>query len=298
MRPVIITCAVTGAADTTSKNKAVPATPEEIANACITAAQAGAASVHIHVRDPATGGPSMNIDHYTEVVERIRASDTDVLINLTTGPGQRFEPTESDPRVAGPGTNLTHPDNRMDHVLALRPDICSLDVSTMNSEGAFGNTIMINTPGQLRYMAEKIRAVGTKPELEIFDVGHAMLASDLVEKGFVDKPAFFQFALGIRWGAPATAESISMMRSLIPDGSPWAAFGISRESLPTLALSVAMGGHARVGLEDNIYLRAGELAPSNAALVEQAVSLIDLLGCRPASPDEARQILNLSYAHE
>lgn len=235
----------------------------------------------------------MDLALYAETVELIRTSGVDVIVNLTTGPGQRFEPSEADPRQPGPKTTLVHPRDRLAHIVHLRPNMCSLDVSTMNTEGVHGDTIMVNTPAQLRFMASEIRAAGTKPELEVFDLGQVLLARSLVEEGYVDAPPYFQFALGIKWGAPATAETLSLMRSLLPDGSLWAAFSVSRQSLPTLALSVAMGGHARVGLEDNLYLSAGQLAPSNAALVKQAVELIEVQGCRVASPSEARDLLQI-----
>jgi uncharacterized protein (DUF849 family) len=293
-KKIILTCAVTGSADTAGRNPNVPVTPRQIAASSVEAAQAGASAVHIHVRDPASTLPSMDVSLYSETVELLRSSGTDVIINLTTGPGQRFEPDEHDPSKAGPRTTVVHPAKRIEHVLRLRPHMCSLDVSTMNTEGALGDTIMLNTPKQLRFMASQIRAAGTKPELEVFDTGQVLLARDLVESGLVDDPPYFQFALGIKWGAPATAEAISFMKSLLPQGALWAAFGISRHSLPTLAMSVAMGGHARVGLEDNLYVGAGKLAPSNAALVRQAVEQIEALGCQVASPAEARELLHIS----
>ena len=294
MRKIILTCAVTGNADTVGRNPNVPVTPAEIAASALEAAQAGASAVHIHVRDPRSSAPSMDLSLYSETVELLRKSAIDVIINLTTGPGQQFEPGDEDPKVAGPHTTLVHPTKRVEHIVKLRPEMCSLVVSTMNTEGALGDTIMLNTPKHLRFMASEIRAAGTKPELEVFDTGQVLLARDLVENGFIEAPSYFQFALGIKWGAPATAEAIAFMRSLLPDGSLWAAFGISRHSLPTLALSVAMGGHARVGLEDNLYLAAGKLAHSNAALVRQAVEQIEALGCQTASPAEARELLGIS----
>ena len=290
-RKVIITCAVTGSADTVARNPAVPVTPAEIARSAIDAARAGAAIVHVHVRDPETGQASMALDHYRETAGRIRQSDTDVVLNLTTGYGARLSPGVDDPFDYGPGTTYTSPARRIAHVLELRPEICSLDAATMNSGGIRDDSVMINSPPHLRYMADAIREMGVVPELEVFDVGHVRLAASLIEKGHVEAPGFFQLCLGIEWGAPATPEALSYMKSLLPAGAHWAAFGISRNQLPLIGLSVLHGGHVRTGLEDNLYLERGTLAPSNAALVEQAVTLIRMLGAEPATPAEARAIL-------
>ena len=292
-RKVIVTCAVTGSADTVGRNPAVPVTPEEIARSAIDAARAGAAIVHIHVRDPETGRASMELDHYRETVGRIRENETDVVLNLTTGYGARFSPGVEDPFSHGPGTTLAAPARRIRHVLELRPVICSLDVATMNSGGVRDDSVMINAPPHLRYMAAAIRAAGVLPELEVFDMGHVRLAAHMVERGHVEAPGFFQLCLGVEWGAPATPEALGLMKSLLPAGAHWAAFGISRDQRPLIALSVLNGGHVRTGLEDNLYLDRGVLAPSNAALVEQAVGLIAGLGAEPAPPADARVILGL-----
>jgi len=292
-RKVIITCAVTGSADTVAKNPAVPVTPAEIAQSALDAAEAGAAIVHVHVRDPETGKASMELDHYRETAGRIRQSETDVVLNLTTGYGARLSPGVDDPYDYGPGTTFTSPARRIAHVGELRPEICSLDVATMNSGGIRDHSVMINSSPHLRYMADAIREIGVVPELEVFDTGHVRQAAHMVETGEVAPPGFFQLCLGIQWGAPATAEALTYMKSLLPDGAHWAAFGISRDQLPIAGLSVLNGGHVRTGLEDNLYLKRGELARSNAALVEQAVALIEMLGCEPATPQEARDILGL-----
>ena len=289
----IITCAVTGSAPTTKKNPAVPVTPEEIAASAIDAAEAGAAAVHLHVRDPETGEPSTEFELYREVVQRIRDSGVDVLLNLTTGPGQRFQPSEEDPRVPGPGTNLMHPVKRVEHVLELRPELCSLDVATMNAGAAMGDTVFVNTPSALRIMAAAMRDAGVKPELEVFDTGHVRLANHLIDEGYVTSPPFFQLCLGIQWGAPATAAAIRFMLDLLPEGSRWAAFGVGRDQFAMVAHSVLSGGHVRVGLEDNLYLERGVLASSNAVLVEKAVGIIELLGFSVATAVEARAILGL-----
>ncbi|MDP7642992.1 MAG: 3-keto-5-aminohexanoate cleavage protein [Alphaproteobacteria bacterium] len=292
-RKTIITCAVTGSADTANKNPAVPVTPEEIAQSAIDAAKAGAAIVHIHVRDPETGLASMALEHYRAAVGRIRESATDVVLNLTTGYGGRLSLGLDNPLDAGPGTTMTSPKRRVEHVLALRPEICSLDVATMNSGGIRDESVMINSPPHLRYMAEAVRQAGVVPELEVFDVGHVRLARHMVEIDQIAAPGFFQLCLGIEWGAPATPAALTYLLSLLPEGAQLAAFGISRDQLPLIGLSILNGGHVRTGLEDNLYLRRGELAPSNAALVEQAVKLIDMFGGEPATPAEARDILGL-----
>jgi uncharacterized protein (DUF849 family) len=291
-RKVIISCAVTGSADSPGKNPAVPVTPEQIASSCVDAAKAGAAVVHIHVRDPKTTKPSMDGALYREVVERIRSSGTDVLINLTTGPGARFEHDPDDPTKAGPGSTMRGPEDRVRHIQDLRPDICSLDMGSLN----MGGRVFINTPGHLQTMAIAIREAGVLPELEVFETGHLLLAKKFIEAGHVKTPGMFQICLGIAWGQPATPEAMMYMRNLVPAGSPWFAFGISLHQFPMVAQTVLLGGHVRVGLEDNLYLGRGKLAPSNAALVEKAARIIEELGDHVATPDDAREILGLQSA--
>ncbi len=286
----VITCALTGSFDTPRKNPAVPVSPKAIAASAIEAAAAGAAIVHIHVRDPETGAPSMELAHYREVVERVRERDEAVILNLTTGAGGRFVPGEADPATAGPGTTYVSPEARTRHVGALRPEICTLDIATMN----FGEHLFLNTPAHLRAMAGAIRAAGVKPEIEVFDLGHIELARHLIAEGHLARPPLFQLCLGIPWGAPATAETLVAMRARLPEDAAWSAFGIGRMEFPILAVAAGMGGHVRVGLEDNLYLSPGRLAPSNAALVEKAVSLLAHLDRNPATPDEARAILGLA----
>jgi uncharacterized protein (DUF849 family) len=291
-RKVMISCAVTGSADTPGRNPAVPVTPPQIAQSAIDAAKAGAAIVHVHVRDPQTTRPSMELALYREVVERIRDSGTDVLINLTTGPGARFVPGKEDPEKPGPGTTLRLPAERVRHVLELKPDICSLDMGSLN----MGPHVFINTPSHLEAMAVAIREAGVLPELEVFETGHLLLAKRMIESGHIKPPGMFQICLGIAWGQPASPEAMSYMRSLLPANSPWFAFGISLHQFPMAAQAVLLGGHPRVGLEDNLYLGKGKLAPSNAALVEKAGKIIDLLGDNLATPSDARQMLGLSAA--
>jgi uncharacterized protein (DUF849 family) len=288
-RKVIISCAVTGSADSPGKNPAVPVTPEQIAQSCVDAAKAGAAVVHIHVRDPKTTKPSMDGALYREAVERIRSSGTDVLINLTTGPGARFEHDPNDPTRAGPASTMRGPEDRVRHVQELRPDICSLDMGSLN----MGNRVFINTPAHLQNMAVAIREAGVLPELEVFETGHLLLAKKMIETGHIKAPGMFQICLGIAWGQPATPEAMSYMRNLLPPASPWFAFGISLHQFPMVAQAVLLGGHVRVGLEDNLYLEKGKLAPSNAALVEKAGRIIMELGDSVATPAEARELLGL-----
>ena len=291
-RKVMIACAVTGSADTPGRNAAVPVTPAQIAASAIDAAKAGAAIVHIHVRDPQTTKPSMDPALYREVVERIRASGTDVLINLTTGPGARFIPGVDDPLKPAPGSTLSLPATRVQHVVELKPDICSLDMGSMN----MGGQVFVNTPPHLEAMAAAIRDVGVRPELEVFEAGHLMLSKRLIETGHIKSPALFQICLGISWGQPATSEAVSYMRSLLPPDCIWFAFGISLYQFPIAAQTILLGGHVRVGLEDNLYLEKGKLAPSNAALVEKAAKIVSILGDEVATPADARQIFGMAAA--
>jgi len=286
----IITCAVTGSITRPEQHPDLPITPRQIADAAIDAARAGAAIAHIHVRDPATGVPSMELAHYREVVERIRASDTDLIINLTTGPGGRFVPSDDDPKLAAAGSTLVRPERRVEHVVALQPEICSLDLNTM----WFGSAVVINTPRNAAIMAAAIRKAGVMPELEVFDSGDIQLAHQLLADGVLARPALFQVVLGIRNGFPATPETLLYARSLLPADVMWAAMGIGRMEFPIVAQACLLGGHVRVGLEDNLYLDKGVLAPSNAALVERAVTIVELLGRSVATPAESRAILGLT----
>lgn len=289
-RDVLITCAITGAADSVGKHPAIPVTPEQIATSAIEAAKAGAAIVHIHVRDPATGKPSRELAHYREVVERIRGSGTDVVINLTTGPGANYIPDENNPAVGGPGTTLSRPELRVTHIQELKPEICTLDCATLS----FGERTFLNAPAHLRVMAKLIREAGTIPELEVFDTGHIRLVQRLIEEGALASPPMMQLCLGISYGAPATPEAMILMRDMLPQPCLWAGFGISHQQFPMVAQAVILGGHVRVGLEDNLYLERGVFAPNNAALVERAVTIVQALGCRPATPAAARKMLNVT----
>jgi uncharacterized protein (DUF849 family) len=286
---VIITCAVTGAGESWARHPDLPVTPEQIAEAVISAAKAGAAVAHIHVRDPKTGKGARDVELFRQVVERVRDSDTDVIINLTAGMGGAWFPGEENPSLPGPGTDMIGPEERLAHVEALRPEICSLDCGTMN----FGdNEIYISTPDFLWKMAGLIQEWGVKPELEVFDLGQIWFANQLIEAGRIESPPLFQICLGIPWGAPADTESMMAMRNALPADANWAGFGITRMEMPMLAQAVLLGGNVRVGLEDNLYLSKGVLA-SNAQLVEQAVGIIKSLGSRVVGPAEAREQLGL-----
>lgn len=288
-RKVVITCALTGSQDTCSKNPAIPASPQEIAQSAIDAAKAGAAVVHIHVRDPETKLASMDGALYAEVVQRIGDSGTDMIINLTTGAGARFVPGKDEPLPPGPETTLKSPKARVAHILSLKPPICTLDVATLN----FGEQVFMNTPPHLREMADAIHSAGVKPEIEVFDTGHIVLAKRLISEGRLKEPPLFQICLGISYAAPATPESLLHMRGLLPSNAVWSAFGIGRTEFPIVAQSVIAGGHVRVGLEDNLYMSQGELAPSNAALVARAARIIREIGEEVATPGEAREIFGV-----
>ena len=288
MTKTIVSCAVTGNQTTRAQHPRLPVTPQEIAEACIGAAKAGAAITHIHVRYP-DGRPSMELAHYREVVDRIRDSATDVIINLTTGPGQRFIPGKEDPSVAAPGTTLMAPMRRVEHVVALRPEICTLDLNTMWS----GTSAVINAPDSITVMAQAMREAGSKPELEVFDSGDIQLAKQLIKDGVLDSPALFQIVTGIRYGFEMTPQTMAYARSMLPPDAVWAGFGIGRMAFPMVAQAFLLGGHVRVGLEDAVMLSRGQLTPDNAAMVAKAVRIVDDLGGEIATPAEARAMLGL-----
>lgn len=285
---VIITCPVTGAADTAEKNPSVPVTPQEIADAAIEAAKAGAAIAHIHVRDPETGKGSNDPALFREVVECIRESDTDVVINLTAGGGGDFIPNDQEPGIGAPGTDVQTPEERHAHVEELLPEICTLDCGSYN----FSDFVYLNAENWVRRQARLIQDSGVKPELECFDLGHIRLAKKLVEDGLIDDPPLFQICLGIPWAAEANAETMLSMRNMLPGDANWVGFGVGRAQMPMAAQSVLLGGHVRVGLEDNLYLEKGVLA-SNGQLVEKAIGIVKSLGARVLSPAEAREKLGL-----
>jgi uncharacterized protein (DUF849 family) len=285
---VIVTCAVTGAGDSVGRSPHVPVTPPQIAAACIEAAEAGAAIVHIHVRDPKTGKADRTVAYYEEVVGLVRESRTDVVLNLTCGMGGDLYLDADRPSQMVEGTDLATPYERMEHVDRLRPEICTIDCGSMN----FGDHVVINRTADLEKMARYAQEWGVKPELEVFDMGQVGIATRMVRKGLIDGDPLFQFCLGIDGGAAASAQSILALKSMIPDNAVWAAFGISSHEMPMVAQAVLLGGNVRVGLEDNLYLEKGVLA-TNGQLVEKAVRIVRDLGARTLSPAEARQKLAL-----
>jgi uncharacterized protein (DUF849 family) len=283
----ILTCAVTGAGTTLEQTQYLPITPEQIANSALEAAEAGAAVVHLHVRDPNTGRPSMKFDLYKEVVDRIKEKNTDVLINLTTGPGATG-PADSVFGNAYP--NFQPAGTRVAHILKLKPDICSLDLNTMNRGP---HNITVNSIAVAREIAKSVQSAGVKPELEIFDSGDLEIAKMLIAEGTIVGNPLWQIASGIKWGWTASPATLEYAKQLLPRDSTWYAFGIGAMQMPFVALSTISGGHARVGLEDNVYLSKGILAKTNAELVEKAVRIIRDMGNEPATPTEARTILGI-----
>jgi uncharacterized protein (DUF849 family) len=289
---VIITCAITGAGDTVGKHPAIPVTPEQIATSALEAAHAGAAVVHCHVRDPKTGKSSRAVALYREVVERIRAENNDVVINLTAGMGSDLEVGDGEHPlpIVKEKSDLVGPVERLLHVAELRPDICTLDCGSLNyGDGYF---LLVQTPTQLRAQAKLIQSYGVKPELECFDTGNVWFAKQLCSEGLISGRPLFQLCLGIPWGAPYSSETMAYQKSLLPPDAIWAAFGIGRNEFPAVAQVVLLGNHVRVGLEDNLWLEKGVYA-SNGTLVEKATKIIRLLGADVASPHEARALLSL-----
>tara|TARA_R110002110_G_scaffold30683_8_gene108512 strand:- start:1745 stop:2620 length:876 start_codon:yes stop_codon:yes gene_type:complete len=286
----ILTCAVTGNLTMPSQNPNLPITPQQIADAALEAASAGAAIVHCHVRDPETGKGSMDGALYAELVSRIREKNTDLIINLTTGEGGRFIPSEDEPRLAAEGSTLCRPEKRIAHVEALKPDICTLDLNTMWS----GRAAVINTPDNLKIMAERIYAAGVKPEFEVFDSGDVQLMNHFLDMGILKSPPMVQMVLGVRYGAIASPETMLYLRSLLPAGCDWAGFGIGRNAFPMVAQAYLLGGHVRIGMEDTVHISRGELCQGNAELVQKAVGIVETLGGTMATAREAREILGLS----
>jgi len=286
---IFITCAVTGNLTTPEQTPHLPITPEQIADACLGAAEAGAAIVHIHVREPGSGKPSMELGYYRDVVERIRAQNTQLILNITTGPGGRFVPSPDEPRIAAAGTTLMVPEKRVEHIAVLRPEICTIDLNTMNS----GKEVVINTPGNVRRMAEVMRDAGVKPEIELFDSGDIALMGDLLKDGTLEGPALCSFVMGVRYGFQPSPETVLYARNLLPADAEFTAIGIGKAAFTAVAQSYLAGGHVRVGLEDTVYLSRGQLASSNAALVEKARRIVEDLGGQIATPREAREIIGL-----
>ncbi|MFI2026608.1 3-keto-5-aminohexanoate cleavage protein [Streptomyces buecherae] len=288
---VIITCALTGAGDTVGRSPHVPVTPRQIAASAVEAAEAGAAVVHVHVRDPQSGAPSRDPRLYAEVVERIKETGTDVIINLTAGMGGDLVIDPEQPLRQLPGTDLVSGLDRLPHVEQLLPDICTLDCGSLNFGD--GSNLYVSTPDMLRAGAKRIQELGVRPELEIFDTGQLWFAKQLHAEGLLDDPTVFQLCMGIPWGAPADAGVLASMVNMLPVGAQWASFALGRMQMPWVAQAILLGGNVRVGLEDNLYLSKGVKA-TNGQLVERAVSITELLGARVATPDQARARLGLA----
>lgn len=285
----IVTCAITGNLTHPEDCEALPVTPEQIASSALEAADAGAAIAHIHVREP-DGTPSMRLELYREVMERIRARNDALILNLTTGPGGRYHPSEDDPARPGPRTNLLMPERRLEHVVALRPDICTLDLNTMT----FGREVVINVPWSVRGMAEIIGGAGVRPEVELFDTGDIHLMRDLIAEGALPAAPLCSLVMGVRYGFPAEPRMLAHAASMLPQGAVWTGFGVGRASFPMAAQSWLLGGQVRVGFEDTTFVARGEKAASNAQMVDKARHLIEALGGAVASAEEARERLGLA----
>ena len=289
---VFITAAVTGSGDTVGKSDKVPVTPKEIAEAAIESAKAGAAIAHCHVRDPETGAPARKVEYYREVVERIREADTDVVINLTAGMGGDLTlgPVEQPLPPLTEGTDMAGATERMEHVTALLPEICTLDCGTLNF--GHGDYVMTNTPSMLRAMAQQMTDLGVRPEIEAFDTGHLWFAKQLVEEGIIEDPVMVQLCMGIPWGAPNDMNTYMAMVNNVPDSWVWSAFSIGRMQMPYVAAAALAGGNIRVGLEDNLYLDRGVFA-TNAQLVERAADIATNMGAKIIGPDAVRERLKV-----
>ena len=289
-REVFITCAVTGSGGTEGRSPHVPRSPKQIADSAIAAAKAGAAVVHCHVRDPETGKPSRKLEYYREVTERIRDSDTDVVLNLTAGMGGDIYFDSTEAMVASGRSDMAGAEERVAHVVECRPEICTLDCGTMNFNEA--DYVMVNTPGMLRDMARRMVAAGTRIEIEAFDTGHLWLAKELVREGVIPEPVLVQLCMGVPWGAPDDLNTYMAMVNNVPAGWHWSAFGLGRNQMAYVAAAVLGGGNVRVGLEDNLWLEKGVLA-TNAQLVERACTIVESMGGRVITPAEVRARLKL-----
>ena len=286
---VVMTVAITGSIGDKSRHPDLPVTPKEIANSALEAYSAGASVSHIHVRNPETGEPSMAFELYQEVFQRIR-DGSDMVINLTSGAGARIIPDGSNPVGLADGTTWSSPERRTEHIVKLKPELCSLDIGSMN----FGPRVFANAVPHVEEMARRIQEAGVKPELEVFDMGHIAIGHHLLEKGLVERPPIFQLCLGIQWGIPANTKNMLLMKEALPADAIWAGFAIGPPNFPMVAQSALLGGNVRVGFEDNFYLSHGIRAKSNAELVEKAVSILRTLDKEPASAQEARKMLGLT----
>ena len=289
MHKVILTCAVTGSHVMPSQNIYLPVSPQEIAESSLEAGEAGAAIVHLHVRH-SDASPSMNSEHYKEVVDYIRARNSSLIINITTGPGGRYHPSDHDPLVPGPRTNLLPAEMRISHLSCLKPDIATIDFDTMN----FGGEVVINTPKNIQWILESIYDLRLVPEIELFDMGDIHIANDFFQKGLFKAPVMASLITGIKYGMPCTPDMMMFARKNIPNSIPWTGFSIGKQAFPTVALSYLLGGNIRIGMEDTIYIEKGVLAKGNGELVDKAKSIIQSLSGELVSADEARQMIGIS----
>ena len=289
---VFITAAITGSGNTQDRSALVPRSPEQIADAAIAAAKAGAAIVHCHVRDPESGTPSRLRSLYREVTDRIRQSDTDMVLNLTAGMGGDlvFGPVDAPLPLRDKATDMAGAAERVAHIAECQPEICTLDCGTMNFAEA--DYVMTNTPGMLRAMAGMMQEIGVRVEVEAFDTGHLWLAKQLVKEGLITDPVLVQLCMGVPWGAPDDLNTFMAMVNNLPDEWVFSAFSLGRHQIPYVAAAVLAGGNVRVGLEDNLYLERGVLA-TNAQLVDKAASLIEKMGVEVMSPQQVRDELRL-----
>ena len=295
---VMITCAVTGDDTKVTKSPYCAITPEQIAATAIEAAEAGAAIVHIHVRDPETGVFSMQTKYYREVVKRIRESKVDVIVNLTCGMGGYIYVGDkglSD--TPAPGTDFVSQEERMRHVIDLchegkyRPDIATLDCGSLNFGD--GNRAYVSTPNYLRQGAAILRDLNVKAELEVFDTGNLWSVKQLIKEDLIPAPSLIQLCMGIPYGVPAEVGHLLAMVNTLPGDAVWTSFGVSRMQMPWVAQSVMLGGNVRVGLEDNLYLSRGVYA-SNAQLVQKARTIIEAMGARVLTPPQVRERLKIA----
>ena len=272
----MITVAVTGSVPTRDQHPGLPHTPAEIADATYDCYQAGAAIVHIHVRDPETGVATYRLELFRECVERIREK-CDILINLTTS-GNNI-----------PRKNVI--EERLEPV-ELGTELCSLDIGSLNL--GYRPAVFQNPSDWSLAAAQRMRERGVKPEIEVFDMGHAWQARAMIEQGLFDDPPYVQICMGVRWGIEGTPENLLLMRKQLPADIPWSVLGVGRAQLPLITMAVILGGHVRVGFEDNLYLRKGVLLESNAQMVEAAANIIQQQQGEVATTTDARQILGIN----
>lgn len=292
MRKVILTCAVSGAGKFNPSHPNFPVTPQQIADAALEADEAGASAVHLHVRDPETGEGSRDPDLFLDMATRVRDNGVKAVMNITCGDGGRFRPDPEDESRGGEGTDIASAEERVRHIEVCLPEVCSLDVTTLNSREGDTPWVYLNTEPTLRKMARRFQELGVRPEIEVFAPGDILLATQMLEDGLLQAPPFFQIVMGTKWGVPATPETIMYMRDLLPEGAIWSAFGIARAQMPMVAASTVLGGNVRVGLEDNLYLSRGVFA-TNGQLVARARTIIESMGYEVATPDETRKIMQL-----